>query len=134
MASAARGHFDQTQTQPSAAGTFLVQLKEAHQQLLEQMINLRDMTLGPLPDDAVLADARWRIGQASLRRRSLAASIFDFLSTRVDGHDFRSLRTLRLEDQMLLRCSVQHVSTWTSASILMTGQAIAPRYATLGAI
>ena len=117
MASAAQFRIDQNPAGLPASGALLLKLQEANRKLLEEIANIEAMTNGPMPDDGVIANARWRISQASLRRRNVAASIHDYLSTRLEGPEFRSLRTLRLEDQFLLRRSAEHVSAWTSPSI-----------------
>lgn len=113
MTGVAREAYNLEPAMNSASWTLLVQLKEAHEQLFREIANLDALTRGSQPEDSQFARARWQISQASLRRRTLAARIDDFLSARVGGQDLIQLRTLKGSDQQLLRQSAQHVATWT---------------------
>jgi hypothetical protein len=106
--------FSQRQS-PSAV--LLAQLSGAHDQLVMEMENLDRLTHGPEPDPGELRVGRWRISQASLRRRSLAARIYDFLSNRLDGADLQQVKEVQAGDQDMMRKSARHVCAWTMQAI-----------------
>ena len=106
--------FPQSQSQ---SGTLLVQLRGAHDGLLTEMENLDRMALGPQPGLGEITTGRWRIGQASLKRRSIASRVFDFLADRLEGEGLAQLRKVRLADQDMMRRSAAHVGNWTIEDI-----------------
>lgn len=101
----------------SQSWTLLVQLSSAHDRLMAEMDNLNSVTRGPQPSLDVITTGRWRISQASLRRRTLASQIFDFLADRLDQEDIALLKSIQSADQEMMRRSVRHVASWTSAAI-----------------
>lgn len=101
----------------SAAAALLSQLGQAHEQLLREMENMDRITLGPIPDARELTAARWRIGQASLRRKTLSAGILAFLADRVDARNAGTLKVLRSENQLAMSRSTAHVYGWTVQTI-----------------
>jgi hypothetical protein len=105
-----------TQRQAPAA-SLLAQLSGAHDQLMVEMENLERITHVPQPESGELTAGRWRISQASLKRRSLAARIQDFLSNRLDGADLQSVKKVQLADQDMMRRSARHVGAWTMQAI-----------------
>lgn len=100
---------------PSAV--LLEQLSGAHDQLIVEMENIERITHGPQPEPGELTAGRWRISQASLRRRTLAASIRDFLANRLDGADLESVKKVQLADQDMMRLSARHVGAWPIKAI-----------------
>ena len=117
MVSLARAAIPSLSPKQSSALILLVQLKEAHEELGWAIEHVDQLTSGPQPKDDALANARWRISQASLRRRALAVQINDFLSARLHGQDVANLGALRRSDLQLLRHSGLHVRVWTIHSI-----------------
>jgi hypothetical protein len=105
-----------TQRQAPAA-SLLAQLSGAHDQQMVEMENLERITHVPQPESGELTAGRWRISQASLKRRSLAARIQDFLSNRLDGADLQSVKKVQLADQDMMRRSARHVGAWTMQAI-----------------
>lgn len=101
----------------SAAAALLSRLGEAHEELLREMENMDRVTLGPIFDARELTAARWRIGQASLRRRTLSASVLSFLTDRVDDRDAGALKLLQSENQREMSRSTAHVYGWTVRAI-----------------
>lgn len=101
----------------SAARTLLVQLYGAHDHLLRAMDSLGTVAAGPQPEVAEITTLRWRLSQASLRKRTLCASIHDFLGTRLDGLDLIRLREVQASDQEMLRRSASHVGKWSTHTI-----------------
>lgn len=100
---------------PSAV--LLEQLSGAHDQLIAEMENIERITHVPQPEPAELTVGRWRISQASLKRRTLAASIHDFLANRLDGADLESVKKVQLADQDMMRLSARHVVAWPMGAI-----------------
>ena len=101
----------------SESWTLLVQLASAHDQLADEIENLDRLTNGNEPDPGEITSGRWRISQASLKRRSLACRIFDFLAERLDGADLATLKTAQAADQQMMRRSADHVGNWTIRKI-----------------
>lgn len=101
----------------SQSWTLLVQLSGAHDQLIAEMENLERLTAGPRVDNDTISTGRWRISQASLRRRTLASRIFDFLGERLDGDELVRLRNVQSADQDMMRRSARHVGNWTIRTI-----------------
>ena len=102
----------------SASSTLLVQIREAHEDLHFAVAHIDAITRCAFPEDASFSNARWRISQASLRRRTTAARIFDFLISRSHDQDNTDkLKSLQAADQQMMRRSAEHVCTWTAQSI-----------------
>lgn len=101
----------------SHAGALLVQLSSAHDQLALEIENLDRITRCEMPDQQELTGGRWRISQASLKRRSLACRTFDFLAGRLDGADLATLKSAQASDQEMMRRSAAHVGNWTMKTI-----------------
>ena len=100
---------------PSAV--LLEQLSGAHDQLMVEIENIERITHGPQPESGEITVGRWRISQASLKRRTLAASIHDFLANRLDGADVESVKKVQLADQDMMRLSARHVGAWPIKAI-----------------
>ena len=111
--------FSQRQT-PS--GVLLAQLNGAHEQLIVEMENLDRITDGPPPELGELTASRWRISQASLKRRSLAARVYDFLSNRLEGADLQQVKETQAQDQEMMRRSARHVCDWSMQAICRNWQ------------
>ena len=101
----------------SQSWTLLVQLSSAHDQLIAEMENLDRLTLGPTPELGEITTGRWRISQASLRRRSLASTVFGFLAGRLDGQELARVKQVQSADQEMMRRSANHVGKWTARTI-----------------
>lgn len=122
MARVAFEHSCRFSQRPSQSRSLLVQLSSAHDHLVAEMEKLDCMTIGPLPDVAEITNGRWRIAQASLRRRTLASRTFDFLAGRLDGSDLTRLREVQAADQEMMRRSATHVGSWTMRTICRNWQ------------
>ena len=101
----------------AALGSLLDDLRDAHARLFAEIANMDALTDLPTADWHQFCAARWRISEASLARRSLAARIIDYLLTRVGAEQVASLKVLKAEDQAMLRTSAQHVSAWSLRAI-----------------
>lgn len=95
----------------------LLELRNAHQNLLAAMAAMDNLTREPQTDRARYAKARWRISQASLARRTLWGTIFRHLMPRVSSEEVVHLEHLRTADQQMLRHSANHIAIWILARI-----------------
>jgi hypothetical protein len=94
------------------AASLCGELRQAHERLFAEMANMDVLTQAPGPDWVQFCAARWRISEASLARRTLAARIIDYLLARVGAEDVVELKRHKAADQQLLRASAAHVSAW----------------------
>ncbi len=101
----------------NVARTLLSELRGAHRRLIAEMAAMDRLTAEPLADLTLCATARWRLGQASLQRRLIAARITDYFLHRLDGRPREQLRHLALADQALLRESSAHLVRWSARSL-----------------
>lgn len=81
------------------------------------MASFNELTLGPLPDHAALATARWRLSNASLHRRTLSARITQFLGRRADIGGSEAICAVRSADNQMMQRSAEHVRDWTVQAI-----------------
>lgn len=96
----------------------LDKLQTAHQQLLEAMAQLDELTRGPMPARDSIINARWTISRRSLARRNLWRKIHGHLSCRPGRAIEGDLQRLRDTDHALLKASSLHVSKWDIESVL----------------
>ena len=99
------------------AGLFLADLQSAHRALLGEMAIIDQLTHEPELDSLRLTAARWKISQASLRRRTLSARIRDYCRERGTADEIRRLAELEKADRALLRASAGHISSWSAQAI-----------------
>jgi hypothetical protein len=99
------------------ARTMLSELRGAHRNLRIHLEELESLSSGPL-DIAILASARWKLGQASLSRRLLSGRICEYFLTRCDAAQVTALQALRDADRVMLRQSADHLRKWTSETIV----------------
>ena len=95
------------------AKTSLTQLREAHRELMREISAMEKLTFEESVDPAQCANRRWRLSQASLTRRLLAARICDYFLRRMDSDESAELESLVHADQALLRASSVHLGRWT---------------------
>lgn len=96
----------------------LADLQRAHATLLEAMKEMDRVTREGTPDKVEYGNARWRIGRASLIRRSVWNAIHaDLIGQVANGQAARDLQELATADLKMLRRSTCHVSEWTPAAI-----------------
>ena len=101
----------------AASALLLDDLRTAHQNLVAAMAVLDNLTRGLESDRAQFANARWRISQASLARRTVWARIFRHLLPRVSTLGAADLASLQSADEEMRLHSSCHVATWTTARI-----------------
>lgn len=117
MANVARQQTYQFSQNRSPSWTLLVQLSGAHDHLLQEIENFGQVARGSFPDSSQFAAARWKLSQASLRRRSLSARIIEFLSARLEGEDLANLAAFQAADQKMMQRSARHVGRWSIQTI-----------------
>ena len=101
----------------AAAGDLLAALRDAHADLRLEIANMDLNTQGRTPDSLAYASARWKISQASLKRRQLAAEARHVLLAAGTDADRAVLRTLEEAEHQMMRRSREHVGRWTIARI-----------------
>lgn len=99
------------------AGQLLAALRDAHAGLRVEIGNMDSITQGRTADSLAYASARWKISQASLKRRRLAAAARQFLLAAGTDADGTQLSTLENAEQQMMRRSREHVGKWTIARI-----------------
>lgn len=97
---------------PIEAKLLLVELQNAHQNLLIAIKDLDAVTRELLPIRDRIIDCRWKISRASLARRTLWNRIYEYLSDGRSELGNAELRRLQEGDRALLRSSSEHVSEW----------------------
>jgi len=99
------------------ARTLLSELRAAHRELIAQMQALDAWSDSTAPDRTVLTTVRWKLGQASLSRRLIAARICEYFMARCDGAGRTALSALQAADRELLGHSAAHLGKWTADTI-----------------
>lgn len=105
------------QPEEGQSSPVLVQLGSAHDQLMVEIENLDRITGGERPELGEITTGRWHISQASLRRRSIVSSVFNFLASRLEGTERERLKMVQAADQQMMRRSARHVGDWTMQTI-----------------
>ena len=100
-----------------AASSLLVELREAHEVLIAAMNEMDRLTRQSEADPSCFANARWRISQASLARRTLWGVIFRHLLPRANPDEVVGLERLATADPEMLRHSANHISMWVLSKI-----------------
>lgn len=99
------------------ARTMLGEIRHAHRNLIAQIEAMDAMTAGDLADPVLFASGRWRLSQASLGRRLLAARVCDYFLPRLGPDKRASLVQLIAADQALLKDSSAHLCRWTTEHV-----------------
>ncbi len=81
------------------------------------MASFNELTMGPVPDHAALAAARWRLSNASFHRRTLSARIIQFLGRRTEIGASEAICAMRSADGQMMQRSAEHVRDWTVQAI-----------------
>lgn len=95
----------------------LADLQSAHENLAAAMAGVDRLTRGPLPNRDSYTTVRWRISQASLKRRTHWAKIYQHLIGWVGAEDAAALNELQVTDMQMLQCSAAHVLKWSRDAI-----------------
>lgn len=101
----------------AASAWLLSELRVAHDNLLSAMDAMNSATSVAVPDRDCYTNARWRLSQASLRRRTLWGKIFQHLLAGAAPSAVEALKLLDMANRDMLHLSAAHVGKWTTASI-----------------
>lgn len=116
MSSAASQHLYVPES-AQVARTLVGELRDAHRSLMAQLSAMDALTAGDPADPVLCANGRWRLSQASLGRRLLAARICDYFLPRLDACERQALKQLIAADQALLKDSSAHLGRWTAERV-----------------
>lgn len=97
--------------------SFTEELESRHAVLIQALGVMKSATEADLPDREAYANARWRLSNASMARRTLCGRIYAHLQSNVTERDAATITRLQGADRQLLARSVQHVSEWSSHAI-----------------
>ena len=97
----------------ATAALMLSELQKAHEDLNAAMAVMDTATRGEAPDRNLYSSARWRLSQASLKRRTLWRKNFEHMVAKACSKDAAALQLLQSADAELLHKSAAHVGKWT---------------------
>jgi len=117
--------------QPS--NDLLTEVEKVYGHLIDCLTEMREVTSGPLPEPFRYTRARYRISNASLKRRQLFDRICSHLAPRLSIADAARLRTLRQKDRAYLHHSATYVTKWAPKRSLLRGLATAKKRKTSSA-
>ena len=101
----------------AASSSLLTEFRQAHEVLIAAMEGMGRLTRQSNADPSCFANAKWRISQASLARRTLWGAIFRHLLPRANLKDVVELERLSTADWEMLCYFANHISTWVSGRI-----------------
>ena len=96
----------------------LAEFKQVHGDLEAALSQLDLLTRADTPDEAVLAQARWRLSRASGARRKLLDTAVTMLLDRVSESDRLELRTLQELNATQLKASTSHIGSWSLREVV----------------
>jgi hypothetical protein len=94
------------------------ELETLHEELIETLGQLAELTAQPQPDEAALGTIRYRLSRTSGARRRLVNSLCTDLEPRVSPANATTLRALRENNMALFNQSTGHVGTWSLRDIV----------------
>lgn len=104
------------------ARRYLEDLKDAHRNLIAQMTAMEALATADEFDASLCTSGRWRLSQASLTRRLLAARICQYLLSRPEVAETAEIKRLADADQAMLRESTAHLGRWPTARLVADWQ------------
>ena len=102
---------------PKASKDLLSVVEKVYGHLMECLTEMREVTSGPVAEHFRYTRARYRISNASLKRRQLFDRICTELEPRLSGADSARLRALRQKDRAYLHHSANYVTKWTPDAV-----------------
>lgn len=97
----------------------LVELRDAHAEIIAWIDELELLTSFEMPDRVQLTGVRWRLSQASRRRSDIIESnIYRTLLRNADGRERDELLKLKAIGVELRQYSAQHINEWTIEKIV----------------
>jgi len=101
----------------AAAVSLLADLRRAHADLQVEIANMDMVTQGRTADSLAYASARWKISQASLKRRQLAAAARQLVLAAATDRERAALGPLEDAERQMMSRSREHIALWTVARI-----------------
>jgi hypothetical protein len=95
----------------------LSEVERVYSHVGECLAEMAELTDGPLPERFRYTRARYRISNASLKRRQLFDRICTHLEGCLSSGNAARLRTLRQNDRDYLRHSAGYVTKWTPDAV-----------------
>ena len=95
----------------------LSEVEKVYGHLIDCLTEMSEVTSGPLPDSFRYTRARYRISNASLKRRQLFDRLCTHLAPQLSAGDAARLRTLRQKDRAYLHHSASYVTKWTPGAV-----------------
>jgi hypothetical protein len=92
-------------------------VEKVYGHVIDCLAEMREVTDGPVPEPFRYTRARYRISNASLKRRQLFDSICTRLCPLLPLPDAAPLRALREKDREYLRHSANYVTKWTPTAV-----------------
>ena len=99
------------------ATDLLSEVEKVYGNVIDCLDEMRQVTNGPVPERLRYTRARYRISNASLKRRQLFDSICTRLGPVLPSGDGARLRALRDKDREYLRHSAGYVTRWTPTAV-----------------
>lgn len=110
--------FEKTTESTSAqAYALLIELETAHAGLLHECARMQALQDGPEPRPQEWAHVRWKLSQASLRRRMLVPRIYPVALAAATPAEAERARALQAQDPAMLAASHAHIGHWTPERI-----------------
>lgn len=89
------------------------ELRALHQQLIEMLDQLGELTLQSAPDEAALAALRYRLTRASGARRRLVNTLCLELQLALPEDELAAVRAVRASSIAAMASSSDHIGAWT---------------------
>lgn len=97
--------------------SFAQELELRHAAVIEALATMKLATESERPDRETFANARWKLSNASLMRRTLCRRIYACFPGLLNERESATIERLRSADQELMARSMRHVSKWNAAAI-----------------
>lgn len=98
--------------------TRISDLRTLHDELVETLGLLAELTSQPSPDEAALGTVRYRLSRISGARRKLVNALCDTLAVTAPAADALRVRELRDANMALFHHSTGHVGSWSLRDIM----------------
>lgn len=104
-------------TTAEQAHALLIELEDAHFGLLQECAAMQVLQDGLEPSQPEWTHVRWKLSQASLRRRMLVPRIYPVALAAAMPSEVPKVRALKAQDPVMLAASRAHIAHWTPERI-----------------
>ncbi len=116
------GHFQTGSSQdlagaPNEWATYLAQMHNAHDQLLQAMSDMAAVTESPMPERGRYTQARWRLSKASTALRALWDELYPKIYRHSQGQEASALAAIDASNMELRGLSSAHIRRWSTEAI-----------------